>query len=210
MRLPFPPARRIPGAPRFPARLALAALALVLLAATSCAGTRRTGETFHDPNMDFGQIQRIAVLPFVNLSPIAQAGERVRDVFMSMLQATGSVYVLPPGEVARGVSRARLLSPATPTADEVIAFGKEVRVDVVITGTVREYGEVRSGNASANAVAVGLAMMETQSGKIVWSSSATAGGIGAGDRLLGGRGQPMNVVTEKAVSDLIDQLFAGS
>jgi polysaccharide biosynthesis protein PelC len=190
-------------------RIALAVLPLVALAALGCAGVRRSGETYHDPNMDFGLIQRIAVLPFANLSPVSQAGERVRDVFMGSLQATGSVYVLPPGEVARGVSRTRILAPASPTGEEVIALGKEVKVDVVITGTVREYGEVRSGNASANAVSVSIEMIETQSGKVVFSTSATAGGISTADRLLGGRGEPMSVVTETAVRDLVDRMFAG-
>jgi len=33
------------------------------------------------------------------------------------------------------------------------------------------------------------------------------GGINLGDRLFGGGGEPMNVVTEKAVDDIIDKLF---
>ena len=195
--------------PSLQARIALAVLSFVALAPIGCAGVRQTGDTYHDPNMDFGQIERIAVLPFANLSPVSQAGERVRDVFMGSLQATGSVYVLPPGEVARGVTRARIAVPTSPTGDEVIALGKELKADVVVTGTVREYGEVRSGNASANAVSVGVEMIETQSGKVVFSTSATAGGISAADRLLGGRGEPISVVTEKAVRDVIDQMFAG-
>jgi hypothetical protein len=80
---------------------------------------------------------------------------------------------------------------------------------VVIGGTVREYGEVRSGSTSANAISLSLQMIETQTGKVVWSGSSTQGGISAGDRLLGGKGRPMNVVTEQAVEDLINQLFEG-
>lgn len=195
--------------PRPLARIALAVLPLLVLACSGCAGARRSGETYHDPNMDFGQIQRIAVLPFQNLSPVSQAGERVRDVFMGSLQATGSVYVLPPGEVARGLSRAKILAATQPTPEEAVALGREAKVDVIITGTVREYGEVRSGNATANAVSVSIEMIETQSGKVVFSTSSTAGGISAADRLLGGRGEPMNVVTEKAIRQLIDAMFGG-
>jgi hypothetical protein len=50
-------------------------------------------------------------------------------------------------------------------------------------------------------------MIETQTGKIVWTASSTQGGIGILDRLFGGGGQPMNKVTEKAINDLINKLF---
>lgn len=183
--------------------------AIVLLALTlaSCAGTKRSEVTFHNPNMDFSQIERVAVFPFTNLTPTQAAGERVRDVFMTMLQATGTFYVVPPGEVARGVTRSRVQNPSQPTADEVVAFGKEAKVQVVFTGTVREYGEVRSGSTPANAVSVSLQMLEAQTGQVVWSASSTRGGVSAGDRLLGGKGVPMNEVTEQAVRDLLDKLF---
>jgi TolB-like protein len=185
----------------------LFALASMALTLASCAGTKRSEVTFHNPNMDFSQIERVAVLPFTNLTPTQAAGERVRDVFMTMLQATGTFYVVPPGEVTRGVTRSRVQNAAQPTAEDLIALGKEIKVQVIFTGTVREYGEVRSGNTPANAVSVSLQMLETQTGQLVWSASSTKGGVSAGDRLLGGKGLPMNEVTEQAVRDLLDSLF---
>ena len=79
--------------------------------------------------------------------------------------------------------------------------------DAVITGTLREYGEVRSGPASANVISLSVQMMEAETGKVVWSASSTKGGISAADRLFGGGGKPMNAVTQEAVDDLIDKLF---
>jgi hypothetical protein len=157
--------------------------------------------------MDFSLIRSVAVLPFVNLTTSAKAEERVRDVFSTMLQATGAVYVLPPGEVARGVSRTGVSNPSTPTAEDVVKLAKNLEVDVVVTGTLREYGEVRSASATANVVSVSVQMMEGQTGKVIWSASSTRGGIGAGKRLFGGGGEPMNVVTTQAVDDLLDRLF---
>ncbi len=189
-------------------RVACGVAALVLVVSLAgCASAGRKDVTFHDGNMDFSLVQNVAVLPFSNLTQNTPAAERVRDVFSTMLQATGSVYVLPNGEVARGIARARLSNPAQPTVEEAVALGKELKADVVITGTLREYGEVRSGNASANAIAVSLQMMETQTGKLVWSASSTKGGVTTGDRLFGGGGEPMNAVTESAARDLINKLF---
>lgn len=183
--------------------LVVAGLAVVSL----CGCAARRAVTYHDPNMDFSLIQSVAVMPFANLTPQPQAAERVRDVFATMLQATGGAYVLPPGEVSRGISRATIANPISPTAEEVVGFCKLVKADVVITGTVREYGEVRSGTAAANVIALSLQMMEAQTGRLVWSASSTKGGISAGDRLFGGGGKPMDEVTESAVKDLLRKLF---
>ena len=185
----------------------LAGCIALVLALTGCAAHRTAVSTFHDPEMDFSLIRTVAVVPFSNLTPSARASERVRDVFMTMLQATGAVYVVPPGEVARAISRVGLTDQTAPTAEQVVALAKNLDADVVITGTVLEYGEVRSGSATANAISLSLEMLEGQTGRLVWSSSSTQGGVGAAKRLFGGGGEPMNVVTMKAVEDLINALF---
>jgi hypothetical protein len=192
-----------------PGRAMRGALA-VLLAAVACAGCaagRARRVTYHDPSMDFSLVQKVAVLPFTNLTPNGNAADRLRDTFMTMMQAAGSVYLIPVGEVGRGISRANLANPTAPTAEEIVQLAKIVEADAVITGTVREYGEVRSGTASGNVVALSVEMLEGQTGRVVWSASSSKGGITAGDRFFGGGGEPMNVVTEEAVRDLLDKLF---
>ncbi len=52
-----------------------------------------------------------------------------------------------------------------------------------------------------------MQMMEAQTGRVVWSASSTRGGVTMSDRLFGGGGEPMNIVTEKAVDDVIRKLF---
>lgn len=178
----------------------------ILLLAVSCCACAG-GQRYQDKKMDFGAVRTVAVLPFVNLSRDNLGGERVRDVFSGMLLATGAVYVLPSGEVGRGIVRGNLQAPATPSVEEVVSLGKLLAIEAVITGTLKEYGEVRSGNSTANAIALSLQLIETQTGKVVWAASSTKGGISFSDRLLGGGGDPMNKVTEEAVRDLLGKLF---
>ena len=177
-------------------------LAFVLLIA--CASSK---STYIDPNMDFGAVKNVAVMPFVSLARDPIVAERVRDVFINRLMATGAVYVVPVGEAARGVARGEVQNPSAPSPEEAVKLGGIIKVQAVITGTVREYGEVRSGTASSNIISISLQMIETQTGKIVWTGSSTQGGISIWDRLFGGGGRPMNVVTEKAVDDLLKKLF---
>jgi hypothetical protein len=164
-------------------------------------------DVYFEPNMDFGSLQSIAVLPFSNLTGAEDGAERVRDTFMGRLLATGALYVLPPGEVARGLSKIPRVPPSGPSTDQVKQLGTILGVDAVITGVVKEYGSVRSGATSANVVSVSLQMIEIKSGQIIWSASSTKGGVNLADRLFGGGGKPMDTVTVKAVDDLLDKLF---
>ena len=157
--------------------------------------------------MDFAALRTVAVMPFENLTNIRQAGERVRDTFVNNLLSTGALYVLPTGEVARGISRSGMTNPAKPSVEEIARFGAIVKVDAVITGVVKEYGEVRSGSSTGNIISIDMKMFDVQSKKIIWTGSSTKGGISFKDRLLGSGGRPMNDVTEMAINDILNQLF---
>jgi len=178
-------------------------VAMVLLA-TACAAPK----SYQNRDMDFGAINSVAVMPFWNLSQDHVAAERVRDVFSNALLATDAVYVLPPGEVARAIARTAIVNPSTPSAEEVVKLGGLLKVDAIVTGVLKEYGEVRTPSASANVISFSVQMYETSTGKVIWSASSTKGGIGWAARLLGtATGEPMNELTEQAVDDVITRLF---
>lgn len=179
-----------------------------LVFVTGCAGNgdRQRGVFFNEL-VDFASIQTVAVMPLQNLTDNEDAAERVRDVFSGMLLATEAVYVLPPGEVLRGITRVGMVNPAAPSIEEIKSLAGILEVDVVITGVVREYQVVRSGPSTANIISLSLQMIETQTGTIIWSASTTRGGITVTDRLFGGGGEPMNDVTLKGIDDLLDKLF---
>jgi hypothetical protein len=187
------------------ARVASAVLLAMAMAPSLCQA--QVSDVYRDPKMDFGSIQTVAVLPFANLARDQVVAERVRDVLINRLLASGAVYVLPVGEVARGVSKLELPSPTAPTPEEIVRLGGLIKADAVITGVVREYGEVRSGTTTANVISMSIQMVEAGTGRVVWSASSTKGGIGFWDRLIGGGGEPVNKVTERAVDALLDKLL---
>ena len=61
---------------------------LILAFLAGCASD--TGVNYHDPEMDFGSIKTIAVMPFSNLTNDKLAGERMRDAFINSLLSTTS------------------------------------------------------------------------------------------------------------------------
>jgi polysaccharide biosynthesis protein PelC len=188
-------------------RLSFVIVLFLMFCVGTLGGCAGTNDVFRDTTMDFGSIKSVAVLPFANLSKDQLAGERVRDVFSTMLMASGAVYAVPAGEVARGIAASGMANPTTPSADDVMKLAKSIKVDAVISGVVREYGDVRSGTSSADVIALSLQMMEGQTGRIVWSAGTTQGGISMMDRLFGGGGRPLNDITEKAVNAIINKLF---
>lgn len=185
----------------------LLASTLFCVAVATQVCTAQVTDVYRDPNMDFGSIQNVAVVPFANLARDPVVAERVRDVFINRLLSTGAVYVLPVGEVARGIASMDLQNPSTPTPEQVVKLGALLKVDAVITGVVREYGEVRSGTSAANVISMSIQLLETGSGKVVWSASSTKGGVSFWNRLFGGGGQPLNRVTEEAIDALFDKLL---
>lgn len=190
---------------RNPPTIRRAAAAILLVALAGCASSK--GQRYQDRNMDFGSIRNVAVLPFSNLSRDNLAADRIRDVFSSMLLATGAVYVVPYGEVARGIGRSGIGAPSQPSTEEIVKLGTALKVDGIITGVVKEYGEVRSGTATSNVVSVSVTLFETATGKVVWAGATTKGGVSMADRLFGGGGTPLNDVSEAAVDDLLNKLF---
>lgn len=179
---------------------------LLLFALVACA-SKAPLTNYRDPNMDFAALKTIAVMPFENLTNEKLAADRVRDAFINNLLSTGAIYVIPTGEVARGISRSNIAIPSTPSNEEIAKLGAIVNANAVITGVIREYGELRSGTASANVISMSMQMFDVQSKKIVWTASSTKGGISMKDRLLGSGGHPMNDVTEMAINDILNQLF---
>jgi hypothetical protein len=183
-------------------------LAILLgVLATPRPAAAQVTDVYRDPKMDFGSIQTVAVMPFANLARDQVVAERVRDVFINRLLASGAVYVLPVGEVARGVTKLELQNPTSPTPEDVVKLGGLIKADAIITGVVREYGEVRSGTTSANIISMSMQMLEAGTGRVIWSGSSTKGGISFWDRLVGGGGQPINRVTEEAIDALFDKLL---
>jgi hypothetical protein len=180
---------------------------LVVTACVAGAGCATGGQRYQDRSMDFGSIKTVAVLPFQNLSRDNLAADRVRDVFSSMLLATNAVYVVPAGEVVRGIGKVGVGAPTTPSIEDVQKLGTALKAEGIITGVVKEYGEVRSGTASSNVVSVSVQMIETATGKVVWAGATTRGGIRMADRLFGGGGAPLNDVTEAAVDDLLAKML---
>jgi hypothetical protein len=180
---------------------------ILLSISVALCGCAAPLDIYRDANMDFGAIRTVAVMPLANLTRESSAAERVRDVFSTALLATGAIYVIPQGEVARGINRVSVAIPSAPSTEEAIKLASVIKADAIVTGTIKEYGEVRSGSSAANVISLSMQLIEAQTGRLVWAATTTKGGIGIEDRLFGGGGEAMNTITVKAVDEILKKLF---
>lgn len=180
---------------------------LGLLVAAGCAGGPKPTR-FTNPRFDFGFVERVAVLPFENLSNDRQAGPRATRLMLTELLATGALDVVEPGEVRAALDDlgSRGLQPST---EEVQELGERLGVQALVLGTVTESEVVRSGSVGIPVVGLEVRMVETETGAIVWAATYTERGGSLGARILGTSGQPISLTTRDAVRGVLRTLVEG-
>ena len=168
-----------------PIRLAVVAAVLLLIAA-GCRTSRQT--SFLHENADLGAIQKVAVLPFENISSERTAGEKVQKIFYLELLSLRVFEVAEPGASARivRVSEVPNLTPA-----DFQRIGKELGVDAVFTGSVVDFAETRSGMTPTPEVNLQLRLVECGTGSTIWSTGESRSGSTVATRLFGVGGQSL-------------------
>jgi TolB-like protein len=115
-------------------------------------------------------IERLAVLPFDNLTPAVRAGSIVADVLASELLATGSLPVADPGEVADLLRRESLDAIDVARWPAPVRLGRLLQVSHVLQGAVTEY-RYKPGLSETPVVGVTARIIEVASGDVVWTAT---------------------------------------
>jgi len=182
--------------------LILAVLASLL---TGCAGMKPT--IFLHPEYNFGYIEKVAVIPFENLSKEQGAASRATRLFVSELLATESFEVVEPGEVSRALEKFATIRAAQLTQAQLMEIGKQLGVQALFLGTVNESSSMRSGSASTSVVTMVVRLVETDQGVTVWSATHTEGGRGFWASLFGTGQKSESEVTRNCVKKTLKTLI---
>lgn len=185
----------------YPAVLLVASALALSACASGMAPTR-----FTNPRFDFGFVERVAVVPFENLTNDAAAGARVTRLVITELLASGAVDVVEPGEVQAALDRmgARITTPST---EQVVSLGQTLGVQAVVIGSVTQSETLRSGAVEMPVVSLDVHMLEAETGAAVWAATHTEKASGMGARLLGTGGAPISETTRRCVRQLLGTLL---
>ncbi|MFH1699207.1 MAG: DUF4136 domain-containing protein [Candidatus Zixiibacteriota bacterium] len=170
-----------------------------------CAGNRAT--VFLHPEFTFNFVERVAIIPFDNLSKEQGAGARVTHVFLTELLSSKAFDVVEPGEVSRVLEKHGIVRTSNLTKEQIISIGTELKVQGLFLGAVNELASTRSGNAVTNSVTLVVRMVETESGEIVWSATQNSGGRGFWSSLFGTGGKSQSQAIRDCVSSILRTLI---
>jgi TolB-like protein len=181
-------------------------LLLAALLLTGCAASRHT--TYLDPQFDFGSIERVAIIPFENLSSDQGASRYVSRLFFTELLAQKVFDIVEPGEVSAymGSHQGMTGQSAELSVEQIKEMAKALNVQGIIFGSVGESSELRSGSISTHVISISARMVNTETGSTVWSSSVNTGGPGFFARLFGLGDRTRGSAARGAVQKLIGSL----
>jgi TolB-like protein len=187
----------------------------VLLLATFSWGIAGCGSSmkatrFSNPDFDFAFVERVAVLPFENLSNDRQAGLRATRLTITELLASGALDVVEPGEVQAALIQTGAFQAGRtpiPSTEQIISLGQALDVQAMIMGTVTQSENLRSGNVPIPVVTIDLRMVEAETGATVWAATHSEKGSTVSAKLLGTGGQPIAETTRECVQQLLATLI---
>lgn len=183
-------------------------ITVMLLMLAGC-GSRTVSESYLREDVDFGFIQRIAVLPFENNSSDNFAPERARDVTITQVLALGLFDTVEKALVdnvlfEEGIDKGATFDPLT-----MKRIGQRLQSQAFIMGTVDLAGMNTIGTNTYPEMALTLRLIEANSGMILWQASGNISGESFGRRLFGIKADDPYQLTLKLVRDLLKTAPAG-
>ena len=163
---------------------------------------------FLNRSYDFNFIERVAVIPFENLSQSQGSGQHATLIFITQLLSTETFDIVEPGETSKALSEMNIIRTGTLDVEQIVALGKRLQVQALIFGTVSESTSIRSGSVAIPTVSMDLRMVESETGTTIWAASHTYGRPSLVSSLFGtggkSTGETMRGCIHKILKTLID------
>lgn len=165
---------------RYPALRLAAVLAAGLVALAVLGGCAASPRMFVNREADMTLYERIAILPFHNLTGDGYAAARVTRAFTTEIIISDRFQIVDPALLSGELEK----RSAGFDAQGQIAFAKlkdaatAVGATAVIRGAVSEYAMRRAGTGEVPVVSFDAEMVDVATGFVVWRVSVTETGKG--------------------------------
>ncbi len=186
------------------ATLALVAVLPAMLAGCAAAPMR----VYVNPQADMTMYQKIAVLPFANLSGDPFAGARVTRAFTTELVVADRFKLVDPSEITALLERSGGLPDNQGQFDpgKVRDAATRLEATAYIRGGVSEYAMRHTGTEDFPVVSFDAEMVDVATGTVIWRVSVTESGKGRFP-VVGGPGErSFGAVTQAACQRAVDEL----
>jgi curli biogenesis system outer membrane secretion channel CsgG len=179
-----------------------------ILALTALLGCAAPGKIYVNGDADMSYYEKVAVLPFSNLSGQPYAGDRVMRTFVTELVITERFHLVDPGEFRAVLDRIGGLPGVDGAYDpkKLKDASKETGATGIIRGAVTEYGMQRGQNDERPILAFDVEMVDVQTSNIVWRASVSKRGRGRVPVIGGGGTRTLSRLTDEACHELVGRL----
>ena len=114
------------------------------------SGCGAGSSVFVHPDYNFSYLERVAVVPFENLSSDQGAAARATRLFISDLLAAKAFDVVEPGEVSQALMKYGTIRTAELTEDQIREVGKTLSVQALVFGSLGESAGSRGGSSGTD------------------------------------------------------------
>jgi len=185
-------------------RLSLMMIAVVL-ASAGCAAPVRL---YVNPQADMAHYERIAVLPFGNLSAQSFAGERVTRMFTTELIIAEHYQVVEPADFVALLSRMGVEPDQSGGLDpkKLAEAADSLHATGIIRGVVIEHGFQRFGQDDVPVIAFDVELVDAATGDAVWRVSISRRGKGRLPMFGSGGTRSFSTLTQEACIEAVSEI----
>jgi hypothetical protein len=188
-------------------RLAIACAAALLGGSLlSCASSMRM---YVNPEADLAFYQKVAVLPFTDISATSLAAPRVTRAFVTELIMTNRYQITQPEEFVLALARQRVLAGANGVYDPEALRGAAQGMGIhgILRGTISEYQVTRGEGGDVPVIGFDAELVDVATGNVVWRSSISRRGKGRVP-IFGASARSMGKLTQDACAVMVARLRA--
>jgi TolB-like protein len=152
------------------------AVALLLVVLSGCAPTLKP---YVSANLTGGEGEKMAILPFDNLSATQGASKVMENLVLIEFLRSSAVKVVDPGEVSAALSKERIRLASNISKESIRALGAGLGVRFLMMGIVHQFevqGSVGGAGGQTPAVGLALRIVDAGTGEIVWAGTAARRG----------------------------------
>lgn len=188
--------------------LRLPAHGWVVLAALASAGCAAPVRLYVNPEADLTHYERVAVIPFTNLTQQSFAGERVTRSFITEIIMAGRYKIVEPVELAVMVTRMGIEADENGNLDprRLGQAADSLHATGIIRGAVTEYGMQRIGQDDVAVLAFDAEMVDAATGDVVWRVSISRRGKSRIPIIGSGGTRTLGSLTQEACASAVAQL----
>ena len=149
-------------------------------------------------------MQKVAILPFRNITNQRGAGKIITNLFVMELVASKLYQVEEMGNIREFFIRQRIRERGELDLDTLKMLGRQLKAERVIMGMVHEYSrQVPGMSESSPTVSLSARMLDPETGEIIWKCQHERKGDDYIVALDWGKVRTTNLLAKKIIQEMI-------